>query len=64
MNKRPLSQIGAAERAAYAADGVICLRGMFDRDWIERMYAAVDRAMATPGERIKEHTKPGAPGRF
>ena len=64
MNKRPLGRIGAADRAAYEADGVVCLRGMFDRDWVERMYAAVDRAMATPGDRTREHTKAGAPGRF
>jgi ectoine hydroxylase-related dioxygenase (phytanoyl-CoA dioxygenase family) len=64
MNKRPLGRIGAADRAAYEADGVVCLRGMFDRDWVERMTAAIDRAMATPGDRVREHTKAGAPGRF
>jgi ectoine hydroxylase-related dioxygenase (phytanoyl-CoA dioxygenase family) len=64
MNKRPLATVSAADRAAYEADGVICLRGMFDRDWVERMYAAVDRTMSTPGDRIREHTKAGSPGRF
>ena len=45
MNHVPLYPITAADRAIYQRDGVVCLRGMFDAQWIARMCAAVDTAM-------------------
>lgn len=44
MNRSPLHPITAADRTQFEADGAICLRGMFDREWVERMQRAVDRA--------------------
>src|SRR5579871_4626199 len=64
MNKSPLRAITDAEIREYHEHGVVCLRGMFDRDWVDRMYAAVDRSMENPGARAREATKPGEPGRF
>ncbi|MCB2107608.1 MAG: phytanoyl-CoA dioxygenase family protein [Rhodobacteraceae bacterium] len=49
MNKHPLHPITAENRAAYERDGVVCLRGMFDTEWIERMRAAAERVIADPG---------------
>ena len=45
MNHLPLYPITEADRAIYERDGVVCLRDMFDGEWIERMRAAVDTAM-------------------
>jgi ectoine hydroxylase-related dioxygenase (phytanoyl-CoA dioxygenase family) len=37
---------------------------MFDREWVERISAAIDRTMKNPGTRGREITRPGEPGRF
>ena len=50
MNRRPPTPVPEEAAAAYARDGIVCLRGMFDAGWIEFMGEAVDRAMAAPGE--------------
>ena len=56
--------IGADDIAAYERDGVVCLRGMFGREWIAFMAEAVEEAMARPGPHGEIYTKPGSPGRF
>ena len=45
MNRRPLNPITEADIHQFEEDGAICLRGMFDQEWITRMSAAVDRVM-------------------
>ena len=45
MNQKPLNPITAQDIAQFQADGVVCLRGMFDSEWISRMQKAVDRIM-------------------
>ncbi|MBL8376396.1 MAG: phytanoyl-CoA dioxygenase family protein [Burkholderiales bacterium] len=59
MNKQPLRPITAADRADFERDGVVCLRGMFDFEWLERMRRAVDHAMDAehPLARRREVTK-------
>lgn len=37
------------ELEAYRLDGVVCLRGVFDASWIERLRRAVDDVIANPG---------------
>jgi len=64
MNRRPLREITEADIRCYKEDGAVCLRGMFDRAWIERLSEAVERAMRNPGRRAREATRPGNPGRF
>jgi hypothetical protein len=51
MNRSPLTPITAADIETYARDGVVCLRRMFDRDWIDRLLAAWERARS----QLKEH---------
>jgi len=48
MNRSPLHSISAEDIATYRRDGVVCLRGMLDRDWIERMQAAIAKVVADP----------------
>ncbi len=64
MNRHPLNAIGDADIAAYAADGVICLKAMFDADWIAAMGAAVDQAIAAPGPHAEDYEPAGGSGRF
>ena len=79
MNRRPLREISSGDVEAYERDGAVCLRGLFDRDWVERMHAACSEAIANykgtfeessqrpnglPRVRGKDHTTSGAPLRF
>jgi len=64
MNKHPLRPVTREDIIRFKEDGAICVRQVFDRDWIERMAPAVDRLLANPGNRAREATKAGDPGRF
>lgn len=64
MNRRPLRAITDSEVRAFSDDGLVCLRGMLDREWIVRMSAATDRVMADPGPLGTDLNKDGSPGRF
>ncbi len=64
MNKHPLRPATQQDIVRFKEDGAICVRQVFDRDWIERMAPAVDRLLANPGTRAREATKAGDPGRF
>lgn len=50
MNKRPLNPITDEHRAAYARDGVVCLRQMFDPEWIGALQKAAAEVVAHPGD--------------
>jgi ectoine hydroxylase-related dioxygenase (phytanoyl-CoA dioxygenase family) len=52
------------EIARYREDGAVCLRGAIPMEWIERMRAAVDDDMASPGPMVRINTPQGAPGLF
>ena len=68
MNREPLNPITEEDVAAYERDGVVCLRRMFDVEWIKRMNRAVDRIMNAqhPMARPREVTKAlgGKSGRY
>jgi ectoine hydroxylase-related dioxygenase (phytanoyl-CoA dioxygenase family) len=68
MNQKPLNPITAQDIAQFQADGVVCLRGMFDQEWITRMQKAVDRIMDAhnPLARPREVTQAlgGTTGRY
>lgn len=40
MNRKPLNKISDEDIATYNDKGVVCLRQMFDKDWVDRMHAA------------------------
>ncbi|MHA1538565.1 MAG: phytanoyl-CoA dioxygenase family protein [Alphaproteobacteria bacterium] len=50
--------------AAFARDGAVCLRGAFDRSWLERVAQGVRREMAAPCGLAKDYTADGQPGRY
>ncbi|MFN0164176.1 MAG: phytanoyl-CoA dioxygenase family protein [Burkholderiales bacterium] len=51
-------------RAAYAEDGVVCLRGIIEPHWISRLREGVEENMRTPGPYAKRYTPEGQPGFF
>lgn len=52
-----------AEKAAFAADGAICLRQQFDAGWLARLQAATDEIIAERRVTL-EYTVAGNPGRY
>ena len=64
MNRHPLRPITEEDVARFGEDGAICVRNVLDREWCERMNAAVERLLLKPGKRAREATKAGDPGRF
>jgi ectoine hydroxylase-related dioxygenase (phytanoyl-CoA dioxygenase family) len=50
--------------AAYDRDGVACLRRAFDPYWVERMRAAVERGLASPGPYATNFAEGSTAGRF
>ena len=50
MPDRPLRDLTSEEIEAFDRDGVICARGLFGAQWIERTATAVDRVVAAPAE--------------
>lgn len=59
MSQVATPEISSQDLEAFELDGVICLRGMFDNAWVERMRVAVDRDMANPSLLSKDVTKGG-----
>ncbi len=48
---------------AYERDGVVCLRQVFDDDWLNRMRVALDRVKDSPGP-LRQKFRPEDPGEF
>ncbi|MCZ0951010.1 MAG: phytanoyl-CoA dioxygenase family protein [Rhodospirillaceae bacterium] len=48
---------------AYEYDGVVCLREVFDADWVERMRGAVDQVLDNPGP-LRQQFRSDEPGEF
>ena len=64
MNREPLKPITDAEVAAFARDGAVALRGVFDADWIALLAEGVEQNLAAPGPYVRHYTKEGESGRF
>jgi ectoine hydroxylase-related dioxygenase (phytanoyl-CoA dioxygenase family) len=64
VNKHPLRPITKEQVANFREDGAICVRNVLDSEWCARMNAAVERLLVNPGNRAREATKAGDPGRF
>ena len=63
-DRNPLRKVNKAERDEYQTNGVVCLRDMFNEDWIIRLKDAFELAMETPGPHSEEYTPEGNSGRF
>lgn len=47
---QPVRDITEDEIKTYEEDGIVCLQGVFARDWVERMREAAEQALQEPGE--------------
>jgi ectoine hydroxylase-related dioxygenase (phytanoyl-CoA dioxygenase family) len=56
--------IAGSDVAAYARDGVVCLRRQFDARWVERLRAAIERDLAAPGPHATNFAEGSSAGRF
>ncbi|MDX2221748.1 MAG: hypothetical protein SFV21_03300, partial [Rhodospirillaceae bacterium] len=61
LNPRPLRAISDADAETYARDGVVCLRQVFDRDWIESLKPVARRLTA---DKEDFGLLPSLPGRY
>lgn len=57
----PISDVDVA---AYDRDGVVCLRGLFDSPWVERMRTAIERDLASPGPHATNFAEGSTAGKF
>lgn len=65
MVDRPIRDISQAEIQSYQEDGIVCLRGFFDADWVARMREAAELSLDNPTEMaIEMATTQGKSGRF
>jgi ectoine hydroxylase-related dioxygenase (phytanoyl-CoA dioxygenase family) len=64
MNAHPLRPITEAEIETFAADGVVCLRGLFDSDWVDYLREQVDADIGSPSGMVKNVNAAGATGNF
>ena len=64
LHKEPLRDVSISERNEYAVNGVVCLRGMFDKAWINWLSDAFELAIQSPGPHSEEYTPEGNSGRF
>lgn len=64
MNRRPLRPIREDEVQTFERDGVTCVRGLLDVEWVERMQRATDHILDNPSPRGKDITAEGDGGRF
>jgi ectoine hydroxylase-related dioxygenase (phytanoyl-CoA dioxygenase family) len=55
MNREPLRPIEAHEIAAFQEDGVVCLRGLFDDEWVDALREATATVMHTPTSLAIDH---------
>ena len=59
-----LNAVTEREIEAFERDGAVCVRGAFSPQWIERLRAGVDEAMAHPGPMAKVNQAADEPGLF
>ena len=64
MNREPLAPIGDEAVERFRRDGVLCLRGMLDADWIAFLGRGVARNLASPTPLHTVQTLAGEPGFF
>ena len=58
-----MTLVTSADVAAFAAEGAVCLRGLF-KDWLPVIEAGIERNLREPGPYASENTKAGDTGRF
>lgn len=57
-------RISARQIEDFARDGAICLRGLFDLKWLDKLSLGVEKNFSAPGPDHTVYTKTGEPGGF
>ncbi|MGD9765791.1 MAG: phytanoyl-CoA dioxygenase family protein [Candidatus Binatia bacterium] len=63
MNTSPLHEVTEADVAYYEENGFVCLRQMFDSEWVERMRGAIEDVYGQ-GPQFMKMNPDGTPGKF
>jgi ectoine hydroxylase-related dioxygenase (phytanoyl-CoA dioxygenase family) len=61
---RPAALVTEDQIEAYARDGAVCLKGLFETHWLESLAAGLEANFADPGPDGTHYTPEGAPGAF
>ena len=56
--------ITAEEIETYQRDGIVCLRGLFDAEWITLLRDSIEADKANPSGLVKSINEDGATGNF
>lgn len=64
MNRALRHPIDPEAIAQYEADGVVCIRGQFDQDWVDAMRDACVATMTNPKAKSREVDDPDDPGYY
>ncbi len=56
-NSTPLREITQEEIDTYNENGIVCLRGLFSKEWVEKLRDAAEFSMKTPGDLAIELAK-------
>jgi len=64
MNKLLPRPITDEEKTRYSEDGIVCLRGLFDDEWIDYLRALVDENIRNPSEMTKDINEKDSTGFF
>lgn len=57
LSEAPRPRVSEAEVAAFQRDGAVCLRGIFDRSWLDELAAGIERNLQAPspfGESLRD----------
>ncbi|MCC3304043.1 phytanoyl-CoA dioxygenase family protein [Sneathiella sp. HT1-7] len=64
MNNNLIRSVTDEEIRTFQEDGVVCLRGFFNMDWIKRLRDLIDEDIANPSGMVKSIDAEGATGFF
>lgn len=62
--RREFSQISNAARESFHQEGVICLRGVVGREWLDCCRDGLNQSLANPGPFFRDQTPEGSPARY
>lgn len=63
MNREPLHPVTEDEIRTYEDDGVVCIRGQFDREWLDHMLAVCEAQIDAPtGRALRSKQNDDDPG--
>lgn len=64
MQTKPARPISESEVDTFKRDGIVCLRGLFDRDWVDLLRQLVEADIARPSTMVKNVDQAGSTGKF